>query len=744
MRLTPFIRAETVRLATFLLYLAVFAFSLLVLADIFLLATPVSHAAPVPKTPTHVTAKVCGECHQDAAAAWRKSHHAWALKTANPQSVLGDFDGKDFHHGSSVMRFFMRDGKYFVETDDVDGKRTEHEIKYTVGVAPLQQYLIELKGGRLQALDVAWDTTNKNWFHIFPEQQEEPGDGLHWSGPYKNWNSRCAECHQTNFVKDYSPRKKTYRSTWSDHNVACEACHGLGAAHVGWARDPNSFDRTNWQGVNDKGLTHSFSPDDAQKETQLCARCHSRRLAFGAKSPPPSAKFGDHYQLALLRHGLYHADGQINEEVYVYGSYLQSKMYQRGVRCTNCHDAHSGELRADGNAVCTQCHSPSGNEDFPTLTKKNYDDSAHHHHKSGSEGAHCVSCHMPEKTYMQVDPRRDHSFRVPRPDLTGKIGAPNACTQCHSDKTAKWADEAIRKWFPNGRSGAPHFGEALHAGRKGLTERSADELIKLAADKSQPGIVRATALDVLRQSPSRKILQRVLPLLQDDDNLVRAAAVRLFETVPLELKENFLAPMLKDPVRAVRIEAGRQFAGQRVRRLSKADQLYARRAIDDYQQSIVANADFPETQMQIAGLAMTLKKFSLAERALRNALEMDPQLADAWISLARIQLALGKPQLARVTLEKAKEKLPGNGVIYGQLGAIFSELRQPRDAIAALKKSIKISGNSPELLELLALNLFADNKLDAARFYARTLASQYPGYQPNPLVRQMMRGEMGR
>ncbi len=690
------------------------------------------------KAPEYVSAKTCKGCHQKAFSAWQGSHHDWALKHANAKSVLGDFNDVMFEHKGVKSRFFKRDAKYYIETAAAGGKRAEYEIRYTVGVMPLQQYLVELTEGRLQALDIAWDTQQKRWFHLYPDQTLKPDDGLHWTGPYKNWNARCAVCHQTNFKKGYKPRTRRYQSRWSEVNVACESCHGPGQAHVLWAKEPLTFQSQKWRGVDDKGLSTTFAKGDAEKEIQVCATCHARRGAHDANSPPPGSKFADHYRLALLTNGLYHADGQIDGEVYVYGSFLQSKMYARGVRCSNCHEPHSANLKADGNAVCAQCHSPAGNTKFPTLKKVRYDDPSHHHHKAGSPGAQCVSCHMPAKTYMRVDPRRDHSFRVPRPDLSAKLLTPNACSSCHQDKTAKWAASKVKTWFPNGRMGTPHYAETLHAGRNSATAGTTKKLIDLALDKNQAAIVRATALDLLRRSLPPTLLARVTPLLTDPADLVRAAALRLTDRAPVALRVKLAGPLLNDPVKTVRIEAGRLFLTIPRGGLTEADKIAARNAIGEYQLSLLKQADFPVTQMQIAGLAMYLRRFPTAEKALRTAVTMDPQLATAWLTLARIQMATRKPEQARQTLEQAAARIPDNGQIHLQLGSLYTGLRKHDLAIAALEKGLQLSRPTPIVIEQLALNHLLLGNLEKARNYAKQLMSHYPGHRPGPLVRQLL------
>lgn len=213
-------------------------------------------------------------------------------------------------------------------------------------------------------------------------------------------------------------------------------------------------------------------------ELDTCAACHSRRKVI-TKNPVPGEPYLDGYLPALLEPGLHHADGQIDGEVYEYGSFLQSRMSAAGVTCSNCHDPHSAKLRAEGNALCGQCHMPA-----------KFDSAEHHHHQPGNAGAQCVNCHMPTKTYMVVDIRRDHSFRVPRPDLSVALGTPNACTQCHAEHSAEWAAQTVAGWFPGGRQTTPHYGTALHAGRVGAADAE-EQLDRLILDRSQPAIARA-------------------------------------------------------------------------------------------------------------------------------------------------------------------------------------------------------------------------------------------------------------
>jgi predicted CXXCH cytochrome family protein len=602
---------------------------------------------------------------------WRDSHHAWAWRAPKDETVLGDFEAAIFEHKGVTTRFTRQQGAYFVETEDGDGRARTFKVIGTAGVAPLQQYLIETESGRLQALDIAWDDIDKRWYHLYPALDLAYRNGLHWTGPYKNWNARCAECHATGYSKNYHPIDRSYASRQSEIGVGCEACHGPGEAHVAWAGNSSTFDPAAWHGVNPRGFTIDLQTKDPEAEIQQCAGCHSRREPLESASPLAGTPFHDAYRLALLREGLYYPDGQIQDEVYVYGSFLQSKMYAKGVRCSNCHEPHSGQLRAAGNAVCTQCHSPAGNTDFPSLRRADYDSPAHHFHETGTDGAHCKNCHMAERVYMGVDGRRDHSFRIPRPDLSVSVETPNACTDCHVGRSADWAAAEVAARFPDSTRRGPHFAAAFAVAWHGGNEGGAvDLLIEIASNRGLPGIVRASALETLARYASPEIADRTRILLRDEDALIRAAAIPLQMAESPAIRLERIAPLLKDAFRAVRIEAARAVLNLPAVRVPPQTAQSVRSAMLDYQQSLMAKADFPEVQMAIAGTALTLREFRAAESAFEEAARLDPQLIDAWVMIARLRAAQGDPAGAEEAARHGLKFNPNSAPLTQLLHAI--------------------------------------------------------------------------
>ena len=676
----------------------------------------------------YVGGGACAPCHRAAYDSWKGSHHDLAMAHASAGTVLGDFTNvKVTFHGISST-FYRRSDRYFVQTDGPDGRLHDYEIQYTFGWFPLQQYLVAFAGGRLQALSIAWDSRPKEqggqrWFHLYPGERISSQDELHWTGPQQNWNYVCAACHSTNLKKNYDATTNRYASTWSDVNVACEACHGPGSRHVEWAQaqartrahTPASSRTPSSDG--DNGLVVQFQKEpNAQwgfeplasiasrrtgwsrpEEIQVCAPCHSRRSVIddGYVAGQPLL---DSYIPALLTEPLYHADGQIRAEVYEYGSFLQSRMYERGVSCTNCHDPHSLKLRAPGNAVCAQCH----------LAAK-YDSRLHHFHEPGSASARCVACHMPTTTYMVVHARHDHSVRVPRPDLSVALGTPNACNQCHTKHDAGWAAAQVRKWYGHDARGYQTYARMLHAARTAAAE--AEELLtSLAGNTGQPAIARATALSLLPSDLSPASLRAVQLGLSDDDPLLRCAAIGALEAVPSGQRLPLAAPLLADPVRAVRIEAARQLATTSTDELSTELRAQIERGIDEYVAAQRVDADRPESHTNLGVLYAERARYEDAEMEFRSALKLQPAYVPAWADLADLRRAQGRDRDAESLLRQGLERAPKDASLHHARGLALVRLRQTNAAVQELARAAVLAPDEARFAYVYAVALHSTGR----------------------------------
>jgi predicted CXXCH cytochrome family protein len=672
---------------------------------------------------SYVDNQTCVECHQKESQEWAGSDHQMAMALPNDQTVRGDFNNSQFGNYGVTSRFFKRDGKFFVNTETGDGSLADFEIKYTFGIRPLQQYLIEFPGGRLQALGTAWDTNKRNWFHIYANERIKPDDPLHWTRLYQNWNLMCADCHSTNLKKNYDPQTETYKTTWDVINVSCQSCHGPGSAHVEWARrhEPRTSNKS--EAI---GLVVNLKSGDPHDQVAACLPCHTRRARLTADDWAGRPLL-DTFLPALLTQALYYADGQILEEDYEYGSFLQTKMYQDGVRCVDCHDAHTLKKKAEGNALCVQCHSERADRRFPKLIPKVYDTPAHHFHKPDSPGALCVNCHMPAKNYMVVDPRRDHSFRIPRPDLSVKIGTPNACNACHKEKTPQWATDAVAKWYGPNRRQEPHYGEVIAAARARKPE-AASQLIALVRDKNIPAIVRATALELLR-SYGPEANQTMIDATKDPDPLVRVTAVDGLDRLTPDEKLSVVTPLLRDPIRAVRIQAARVLTGAPIDRLESTRRQEFESALAEYRLAQIYNADIPSGNLNLALIETSLKQFDSAVEHYKIAIRLDPEFMPARVNLGNLYNQLGRNADAETQFREAIAHAPNNGDLHYSLGLLLAEEKRLNESAEELGKAAKLMPDRPRVQYNYALALQQAGKMkeaEAVWLRAYQLDSQDP------------------
>ena len=666
----------------------------------------------------------CATCHDAETALWEGSHHDLAMQVADGQTVLGDFDGATLTHFGVTSTFSVRDGAFVVATEGRDGTLEDYPVAYTFGVAPLQQYLVEFPGGRLQALSVAWDSRpadagGQRWFHLYPDERITPDDPLHWTGPYQNWNFMCSECHSTDVAKNFSLETDSYDTTWSEVDVSCESCHGPASTHVAWAQavageeadtaDPplglvvslKDLAPATWVFDMVTGLAARTPPRESRMEIETCARCHSRRSVLSDEYVY-GRPLMDSHRPALLDDPLYHPDGQISDEVYVYGSFLQSKMYAAGVSCKDCHDPHSLQVRGTGNSVCAGCHLPT-----------TFDTPDHHFHKAGSAGASCVDCHMPAQRYMGVDPRRDHSMRVPRPDLSQTLGTPNACNACHTDQSVQWTADAVATWYGPDTPAQPHYGEAIHAGRTGQP-RAGEALRRLADDPLMPGIARATALSLLEGYFTADAVPVVRRALGDDDPIVRAAAVSALEVIQPAARLELAFPLLIDPVRAVRLQTARVLAAVPSEQLSGLQRATLARVLDEYRTSQQANADRAEAHLNLGVLHTQLGELGEAERAYRTALDVDPSFVPTYLNLADLYRQQGREREGEAVLREALAIAADPAPVEHALGLLFVRLGRLSDALGALRRATELRPDLSRYAYVYGVALQSSGDISAA------------------------------
>jgi tetratricopeptide (TPR) repeat protein len=723
----------------------------------------ISGCSARPSTPfdlsgaAYVGREACISCHQDQARLHSGSHHDLAMQEASPQTVLADFNNATLEHHGIVNRFYRDGEKFIVHTEGPDGLMSDFEVKYVFGFEPLQQYMVEFPSARqaaqsnsandtwelprLQVLRLCWDTQREAWFYLPPpdvEERLEPSDDLHWTGIAQRWNNMCADCHSTNYRKNFDPRPDKdlpaihraqgaasyefageYHSTFAEIDVSCEACHGPGSVHLELAEQwfPG------WNRQRGYGLANLKRTPEHQ--IQACAPCHSRRNVVKGGFLAGDDYY-DYYSNQLLTEGVYYPDGQVLDEDYVHGSFIQSKMYHKGIQCSDCHDPHSARLKHDGNQVCTSCHQ------HPAAK---YDSVAHHFHAPGSEGAQCVNCHMPATTYMEIDSRRDHSLRIPRPDLSTRLQTPNACTSCHLEienvspekrdklrlyqdwmeaardddqeviaeleRANQWCDEACDRWYGENRRRDDHFGIALAAGQR--NDQNAAQLLQHLLSKrgyEAPAIARATALHLLSQIEPELAAAEAAEAINDAHPLVRSTATSaLVGSANVTKSVSLLQKALSDPVRSVRTEAVRnllEYPQDLWRGRTAAD---FRKALGELEASLEFNNDRAGAHLALGVLAEQQGRNQQAIKHYQTAIAVEPHVTGPRTNLA----ALLERSLAGRT---APNSTPS------PVEAEIARLR--KEELPLLQRDARLVPNAAGIQYRLGLALYVDGQKDEA------------------------------
>jgi predicted CXXCH cytochrome family protein len=635
------------------------------------------------------------------------------MQPANPASVLGNFNRATFSNLAVTSTFFRRGAKFMTRTDGPDGRLHDYEIQYAFGVYPLQQYLIAMPGGRLQALGIAWDSRppeagGQRWFFLYPNRNLRAADPFHWTGINQTWNYMCADCHSTNVRKNYDEQKRTYATTYSEINVACESCHGPGSDHVAWTQKHGTSEslETNqgltivlddrkgavWTIDPATGNARRNTPRTSEREIMMCARCHARRGQIHEDYVHGQA-VGDDYRVALLDSDLYFPDGQIKDEVYEYGSFVQSRMFHEGVTCADCHEPHGLALRAEGNYLCLQCHAAD-----------KYNSPRHHFHKLGTAGSQCAECHMPTRTYMVIDARRDHSIRIPRPDLTLCLGTPNACNQCHADKSAQWASEALQKWYGHTPKGFQQYAETLQAAAENApgSERALGEL---AANTQQPAIARATAVSRLADYSPSPNEPAVRAAAIDRSALMRRAAAAALSNSDPQGSASTLGSLLGDPVRSVRIETAEVLAPLDAGGADPRLAANLEHATREYIAAQELNADRPEAHLDLALLFAKRKDLKEAEAQLKEALSLDPTFVPAAVNLADLYRSLGREADGKATLRTALQHSPSDPALLYALALSMARQGQHAEALNLLAAAANGDPRNPRYAYVYAVAL---------------------------------------
>lgn len=430
-----------------------------------------------------VGSSACEGCHQDRHASWDDTHHSRMTQEASAGSVQGKFSGQQLDYGGVRVVPRLNGNEYSFEYRQVaDGKLiSELPVLRTVGSRRYQQYLTQdpVGDGTYYRLHYLWHNEDQEWVRL--NNAFLHGDDLPFDQMVAVWDHNCIFCHNTGpepNIQNYqelisraangepvnAANEATYQSTVADLGIGCESCHSPGATHV----QANQSVWRRWL------LKLSDSPDasivnpkrlDAEHSTQVCGACHAqrspksdqllRRWLDGGPTYRAGMNLNDHvtpvWQWTAspakdnpdLYRDRFWADGSPRLSAYEYQGLLQSRCYQEAeLSCIDCHSMHGGDPdgmiseRNRGNRPCLECH-----QDLQQTQALQ----VHTRHQTDGPGSSCYACHMPYATYGVMTTHRTHQIQRPDPVQSAEAGKPNACTNCHQDRSLQWVAEQLRQ-----------------------------------------------------------------------------------------------------------------------------------------------------------------------------------------------------------------------------------------------------------------------------------------------------------
>ncbi|MDR3458550.1 MAG: tetratricopeptide repeat protein [Verrucomicrobiae bacterium] len=654
----------------------------------------------------------CRDCHAEEYRLWKNSNHALAERPVQAARDRGAFaPTQTFRHGTQSSTASWSNGIATVTAIGLSGRPEPHAIARVIGNDPLLQYLVPFPGGRFQTLEASYDPHSNQWFNAYGNEDRQPGEWGHWTGRGMNWNSMCAECHNTRLRKNYNTADDTFHTTMAEVSVGCEACHGPLRAHNEWQ---NKHGKSGGPDPTLKKLTRQQTVDN-------CGFCHSLRTGLTGDFKPGD-NFSDDCELLMVDASeRYYADGQIRGEDYEYASFLSSRMHLRGVYCLDCHNPHSYKTILPGNWLCLRCHA-TGSKVAPGINPVthsrhkvhgfdtngvavNVDLAAYNSKTVPETGGECVNCHMPQTPYMQRHWRHDHGFTSPDPLLTKQSGIPNACNRCHQDQDADWALKFCNDWYgPKMERPARRRAQIIAQAQRG-DPAAADGLLSLLKKEDVP-YWRAVESDLLLPWATQpEVVSVLLAGLQNTNALVRAASARALEPALAAGAGGALQARLNDPARNVRIAAAWSLRGTLDAHSPAGVEL---------QQYLDLNADEPVGQLNEGNYDYAKGDLPSAAQHFQKAVDWDARSVPFHQSLAVALSALNRPQAAVETLEQAVRFSPEDAESRYQLGLAYNGVGDLTNTLTQLSAAVRLDPGHVAAWYNLGLAQNASGKTEAA------------------------------
>lgn len=635
----------------------------------------------------------CRECHENFYQLWEPSYHGQAMMPINAQFVQKhqlpnsnpiNVEGHQFtvEFKDSTMTMYERDGDKLIK---------EYEVLWAMGGHNVYCFLTPFEKGKLQNIPLAYDANRKQWFN-YPEagirhfNDGSPEDeALPWKDDMFAFNTGCYSCHISQLSTNFDLETETYHTTWREAGINCETCHGPAGEHIRIFKNLKEGEE-----AEELGLI-STSVFTQEQNNDACAPCHAKMTPI-TPSYMPGDKYFDNYNITTLEDRDFYVDGRDLGENYTMTGWMMNPCIEGGeLHCVTCHTS-SGRDRNKENPDqgCLQCHN-NRNEDLETHTG---------HPKE--LGLTCLSCHMPKREFVGHFLRSDHSFRPPMPEATIKFGSPNACNDCHTDKTPQWANEIVKK-----RANGNYQEETLKWAQliKEARDMDWENVEKMYAYINNPEtneVVANSFVRLLGNFSGESKTPVLLEALNNKSELVRSSAAYGLAGIDTEEVKTALIKACQDEIRLVRIQAANALIAFAPERFSPEEQAVLDKAEAEYVTSMTSRLDNWSNHYNLGIYHQNKGDAQSALNSYETAARLYPHSIMPLINSSVLYSYIGNNAKAEENLKKVIELDPKNEAANLNLGLLLAEQGRLAEAEKALKTAVEAN---PEGNPVAAKNL---------------------------------------
>ena len=689
------------------------------LASLLLLsANWIGQAQAAPASPTNDMVKAslqgfagsrtCQECHAKFYRLWSTSFHGLAMQPYTLDLAKTKLTPQTAVVVAGKYRFLADVQKGVVTEHGPEGEKS-YAIVQTMGGKNVFYFLTPLERGWLQVLPVAYDVRRQEWFDTTASAMRHFGDrrdeALSWKDRSLTFNTSCFSCHVSQLSKNYDLKADSYHTTWAEPGINCETCHGPSVGHVELFRNLAN----NQPAPTDIKLI-VVSKMTTEQRNATCAPCHAK-MSPVTMNFAPGDRYFDHFDLAGFENADFYADGRDLGENYTYTQWRLSPCVKSGqLDCIHCHTS-SGRYRfkdsAKPNDACLPCHSKTV-EDAP----------AHTHHKKGSTGNECISCHMPMTEFARMK-RSDHSMRPPTPATTLIYNSPNACNLCHTNKDAAWADKLVREWRKRDYQ-KPVLERAalINAARKQDWKRLPDILAYLSSPTREE-IHTASLVKLLANCPSDDKWPVLRKLITDSSPLVRASVAEALGERPDPANTTALVKATGDDYRLVRVRAATALANVPEESLPESQRRQVRSAMAELIDSMKSRPDDMASHYNLANFYLSRSQAADAVTEFETATRLVPDALPPYVNAALAYNALGQNDKAEASLRHALSLDPTNAAANLNLGMLLAEVGNMSEAEQAFRAVFKADPKSAQAAYNLGILLAKDQPGEALTWSRR-------------------------